>query len=185
MHKTNHVENLASERRNYGSSVYRNTGSNFMEYNQKRKIIFSGHRTALIDTGPWQLLIGNEMLDQLSEVISSQKFSQMSSLQTEHKFGKKVDTFCSLFSVEIQFAVYNQINGQTSKFRVRADVLEGSHPFIIGTPTLHKIQSKIDTPSNKIHFTVNGKRQEERLIQGGNHLYISHKHARRSAPLLI
>ena len=105
--------------------------------------------------------------------ISVNQLEQLSPMQEEHKFGKDGQVLISKSSVLMPFETRNEIDKKNTRFTVQADVLDGDHPFLIGIPTLRKIQAKVDTKNNTLHFAVNGDAQVTKLVPNGNHLYLS------------
>ena len=92
-------------------------------------------------------------------------------MQTDHLFGNNGRQIQSTFSIKVSFAVLN--NRGEINFTIRADVLEGDHLFIIGIPTLRRIQATTDIPNNRLEFKIEG-RPYKKIILSGNRIYLSH-----------
>ena len=52
-------------------------------------------------------------------------------------------------------------------------MLERDHPFIIGIPTVRRMQATIDLPNNTLEFVVEGKPYETKIMPSRNHIYLT------------
>jgi hypothetical protein len=66
------------------------------------------------------------------------------------------------------------MEGIQHDFNLRADVLEGDHPLLIGCPTLMAMKASLDFCELKLGALINESRCTLPLHRNGNHLFLDH-----------
>jgi hypothetical protein len=88
-----------------------------------------------------------------------------------HRFGAHGMPIEPDFGVIIPW-VAQDVKGNDHSFFVRADVLDGEHPLLIGYPTLVSMQAILDFHNLTLKAFVNGKACLLKLKRKGNHICI-------------
>jgi hypothetical protein len=97
-------------------------------------------KSALIDTGAVHAIIGNSTLDNMMKALNIGKIEKCQPLQVVHRFSTHGVPIEPEFGVIIPWTA-NDTQGNAHSFNLRADVLDGDHPFLVGCPTLMAMKS--------------------------------------------
>ena len=93
-------------------------------------------------------------------------------MERYHKFGKEGQEIECNYSFQIPFCSKKVIDDQEKSFIVRTDILNGTHPLMLGRLTLQKMHAALDLKSKFMTFTVNNRLQKPSIVPHGNHIYL-------------
>ena len=94
-------------------------------------------------------------------------------LSVVHVFGNHGMPMEPEFGVIIPWKV-RDINRTDHDFNLRADVLDGDHPLLIGFPTLVAMKASVDFGNLEMKTTINSSVCVLKLSRRGNHIFIGH-----------
>jgi hypothetical protein len=130
-------------------------------------------RSALIDSGAVHTIVGLSTLDKIMKSYGISRIEKCQPLSLVHRFGTNGTPMEPEFGAIIPWAALDT-GGAEHEFNLRADVLEGDHPLLIGCPTLINMKASLDFNDLKLSATINDKRCVLPLHRGGNHIYMGH-----------
>jgi hypothetical protein len=100
-------------------------------------------RSALIDSGAVHTIIGTSTLDKIMNAHGIVRVEKCNPLAPIHRFGTAGAPIEPEFGAIIPWRV-KDMEGDQHDFNLRADVLEGDQPLLIGCPTLMVMKSSLD-----------------------------------------
>ena len=89
----------------------------------------------------------------------------------KHQFGNSGDPMMAIFSARLLFSVQDVKKGRL-EFALKADVIHGDHPLLLGLPSLRAMKAKINCESGTLEISINGKERKIQLQNDGNHLFL-------------
>jgi hypothetical protein len=140
----------------------------------------SAERSALIDSGAVHTIIGQSTLDKIMKSYGISRIDKCQPLSLVHRFGMNGVPIEAEFGAILPWSAQD-VKGVEHNFNLRADVLEGDHPFLIGCPTLMALKASLDFEALNLEATINGTRCAIPLYRSGNHLFLGHA-SRPSVP---
>jgi hypothetical protein len=130
-------------------------------------------RSALIDSGAVHTLVGLSTLEKIMKSCRIERIEKCQPLSLVHRFGTHGTPMEPEFGAIIPWAALDT-NGAEHEFNLRADVLEGDHPLLIGCPTLISMKASLDFNSLRLSATLNDTQCTIPLQRCGNHLFMGH-----------
>jgi hypothetical protein len=130
-------------------------------------------RAGLIDSGAVHTIIGKSTLNDMMAALNISKIEKCQTLSPVHRFGTHGTPIESDFGLIIPWSA-RDIEGKFHTFNIRADVLEGDHPFLIGCPTLTSMKASLNFSEAELNVNISNKCCCFKLRKQGNHLFIEH-----------
>jgi hypothetical protein len=128
-------------------------------------------RAGLIDSGAAHNIVGRNTLDIIMGSLGMSRAEKCQPQSPIHRFGAHGASIEPDFGIIIPWDA-KDMNGQTHSFNLRADVLEGDHPLLIGCPTLVSMKASLDFDKILLKATINGRQCSMKLMKCGNHLFL-------------
>ena len=141
-HKKGHVLQECFKKKRADERKSQNTYQknwNFLEADDTFKML-----SPIIDTAATETLIGENTLTEYLAHLGLSQPMKLSPIALIHKFGLKGVPEHTKYSAYIRLPIRGKI------ILVRADVLPGDHPFLIGLSTQEKMKASIDTSNRKM-----------------------------------
>jgi hypothetical protein len=133
----------------------------------------SAERSALIDSGAVHTIIGQSTLEKIMKSYGISRIDKCQPVSLVHRFGMNGVPIEAEFGAILPWSAQD-VKGVEHNFNLRADVLEGDHPFLIGCPTLMALKASLDFEALNLEATINGTRCAIPLYRSGNHLFLGH-----------
>ena len=90
-----------------------------------------------------------------------------------HRFGIYGTPLESDFGVIIPWSA-RDIERKFHTFSIKADVLEGDHPFLIGFPTITSMKASLNFSEAELYVTISNESCCFKLRKQVNHLFMGH-----------
>jgi hypothetical protein len=103
----------------------------------------SAESSALIDSGAVYTIIVSANLDEIMGFYGIVLVEKCQPFSLVHRFGTNGTPIEPEFGAMIPW-IAQDITGMKQEFNLRADVLEGDNPLLIGCPTLNTLQASLD-----------------------------------------
>jgi hypothetical protein len=129
--------------------------------------------SALIDSGAVFTVVGLATLDRIMRAHSIGKIEKCQPLSLVHRFGTNGTPLEPEFGVIIPWVV-RDVKGTEHSFNLRADVLEGDFPLLIGFPTLIAMRATIYFGDLKLSAVINDTPCDLPIRQDRNRLFMDH-----------
>jgi hypothetical protein len=130
-------------------------------------------RSALVDSGAVFTVVGTSTLNGIMGAYGIQKVEKCQPLSVVHRFGTNGAPIETEFGAIIPWSVQDA-KGREHEFNLRADVLQGDYPLLIGCPTLVAMEATLSFVGPKLSATINGVRCDLPLRKNGNHIFMDH-----------
>jgi hypothetical protein len=127
----------------------------------------------LIDSGAVHTVIGAATLDVMMKRYNISRIEKCPPLSIVHRFGNNGTPMEPEFGAIIPWTVRDVYN-KDHCFNLRADVLDGDHPLLIGFPTLVAMKASVDFETLEMKTTINSSVCVLKLSRKGNHIFIGH-----------
>jgi hypothetical protein len=130
-------------------------------------------RSVLLDSRAVFTVVGKSTLDNLMTAYGIDRIEKCPPLSLVHRFGTNGTPIEPEFGAIIPWSVRDDKNMEHS-FNLRADVLVGEYPLLIGCPALVAFKAVLFFEDLKMSATINGTRCDIPLNQQGNHVFMAH-----------
>jgi hypothetical protein len=130
-------------------------------------------RSGLIDLGTVHTVVGKSTLDGIMKFYNITRIEKCPPLSLAHRFGNYREPMEPEFGAIIPWTARDN-KGKDHCFNLRADVLDGEHPLLIGCPTLIAMEASLDFKTLELKAVINGSFCMLNLNRQGNHIFIDH-----------
>ena len=129
--------------------------------------------SALVDTGAVATVIGKSTLDTFMKTLGLKNIPMSEPIRKCHQFGDFGEPQTVVFATELPFQV-KDTKKEVLKFKLNADVIEGTHPLLLGLPSLKAMQARISISNPKLEIRVKGVSHTIQLTHVNHHLYLDY-----------
>ena len=122
----------------------------------------------IVDSAAGSSLIGIDTLKRYAEILQfdAEKLPKFEPMMKTHRFGYYGEEIKSLYSVNIPLPLKDR------RVTVRADLLPGAHPFLLGGDTQERMRATLDYASRTLCMMLGNIPIKVKLIKPDKHLLI-------------